>query len=133
MLANRAMRAYVDGHYEAAQSLAVVVAERIITEHVVGGSSRGSYDKAVQIAEFDGSIMLAELRRAIAIAPIVRFYTEWYPWSGQPPPQQLSRHASVHRADLHQYSRPNSLLAVMLVVSLLREVTAWNRSSSGEA
>jgi len=124
-LTHRIIDAFTAELYEPAQALAVVVAERLITDHVAGGLERGSYHKAKQEAEFRSSIMLAELRRAAAMAPIVRFYTEWYPSSGIPPPAELSRHVSVHHPNLQQYSQTNALLAVMLVVSLLREFTEW--------
>jgi hypothetical protein len=129
-LTHRVIDAYAARLYEPAQALAVVVTERLITDHVAGGLEHGSYVKAKQEAEFRDSIMLAELRRAAAIAPIVRFYAEWFPSSGQPPPSELSRHVSVHLPNLEQYSRVNALLAVMLVVSLLREFTEWRVTGS---
>jgi hypothetical protein len=129
-LARRAIEAYVVGLYEPAQALAVLVAEAIITDNVAGGPGPGSYRRAIEIAKFHGSIMLAELRRAAAIAPIDRFYTEWYAASGIPPPAELSRHVSVHHPTLQQYSRSNALLAVMLLVSLLREFTEWEDAST---
>lgn len=132
-LAKRAVAAYGSGLFEPGQALAVVIAENIITDHVAGGPGRGSYEKAKRVAEFSGSIMLAELRRAAAIAPIVRFYTEWYKSSGQPPPSELSRHVSIHEPNLQQYTRSNAVLAMMLAVSLLREVTHWEAISSGSA
>jgi hypothetical protein len=132
-LAQRAMDAYTARLYEPSQALAVVIAETIITQYVAGGPGHGVYKKATQIAKFRGSIMLSELRRAAAIAPIERFYTEWYAASGNPPPPELSRHVSVHHPSLQQYSRSNALLAVMLLVSLLREVTEWEATSADSA
>lgn len=131
-LANRALTAYAKGIHEAGQALAVVIAERVISDHLGGGPGPGSYARAKEHARFNVHMMLAELRRAAALAPIVRFYTEWYPSSGDPAPADLSRHVSVHHPSLQQYSRPNALLALMLVVSLLREVTEWKSGSSSE-
>ena len=68
-----------------------------------------------------GAAAITELRRAIALAPIERFYTEWYPSSGRPAPAELSRHVTIHQATLDHFSRSNALLAVMLMTSLLRE------------
>jgi hypothetical protein len=132
-LTQRVLDAYTAGLYEPAQALAIILAERIITNHVAGGPGRGSYDRAKKEAEFRGSMMLAELRRGAAIAPVVRFYAEWYPSSGQPPPSELSRHVSVHHPNLQQYSRSNALLALMLLVSLLREVAEWMAPESDTA
>ncbi len=132
-MAKRALDACGAGHYEAGQALAVVVAERIITDHLAGGPGRGSYERAKEEAEFSGDIMLAELRRTVAVAPVVRFYARWFPWDGEPPPPELSRHVSVHHADSQQYSRSNALLALMLLVSLLREFSEWKSVDSDSA
>jgi hypothetical protein len=129
-MAKRALDAFGDGHYQAGQALAVVVAERIITDHLADGPGPGSYDRAKREAEFRGDIMLAELRRTVAVAPIVRFYARWFPWDDDPPPPELSRHVSVHHADSQQYSPSNALLALMLLVSLLREFTEWTSADS---
>jgi hypothetical protein len=130
-LARCVIDAYKDDHQAAAQSLAVSVTERLITDHVVGAPARDSYKKAKELATFRGEIRLSQVRRAIAIAPIVRFYAEWYPWSGKPEPAELSRHVSVHHASPRQYSPENSLLAVMLLVSLLREFSEWMVAGRG--
>lgn len=125
MLAKQALAAYSAGLDGPAQALAVVIAEDLITDPLAGGSQRGAYERAKREAEFRGSIMLTELQHAAAIAPIVRFYTEWLPSIGSPARLDLSRHVSVHHPTLQQYTRSNALLAVMLIVSLLREITEW--------
>src|SRR5207244_11126635 len=106
--------------HPAAQASAVRIAADLSTDVVAP-----SYTKAARVAAFRGDMSLRELRRAIAIAPLPRFYTEWYPASGTPPPTALSRHATVHNPSLQQFSEENALLALMLVVSLLREITEW--------
>jgi hypothetical protein len=121
MLAAKVVRAYAAGHREAAQTLAVVVSESLITEFVAGGAPKGAYRIAKDQARMKGAAAIRELRRGIALAPIERFYTEWYPSSGQPAPAGLSRHVTIHQATLDHFSRSNALLAVMLMTSLLRE------------
>ena len=131
-LARSVLAAANNGLYEPAQALAVVLAEALITDYVTTGPTAKSYAKASEIAAFTDEVVLAELRRAISIAPVPSFYTKWYPRSGTPAPIELSRHASVHNPSLQQYSMENSLLAMLLLVSLLRqfsEEAAWERST----
>jgi hypothetical protein len=122
-LAERVITAVKDGHNETAQALAVVLAEALITQYVVAGPTAGSYKKAAQIARFSDDVDLSQLRWAFTIAPIPRFYTEWFPERGTPSPTELSRHASVHHPSLNQYTTENGLLSLLLLVSLLRGVT----------
>ena len=66
------------------------------------------------------STRVSELRLRLALAPTGQFYTSWYPSSGTPQPDSLSRHVSVHQADPSHYTRANATVAVMLVASVLR-------------
>jgi hypothetical protein len=122
-LAKSALAAAKAGHYEAAQALSVVLTESLITQQIVNGPSTGSYKKAVEITTFTRDIDLDQVRRAMTIAPIPCFYKQWFPGGGDPPPAELSRHASVHNPNLNQYSPENGMLSLLLVVSLLRELT----------
>jgi hypothetical protein len=125
-LASRALDAYGAGFREPAQALSVVIAEAVTTEFVAGSPARNVYAKAVaEIPDADAATIFFELRKLVAMTPIRRFYAEWYPSVGQPPPQELSRHATAHHATREHYRHENSLMALMLVVSLLREVQEW--------
>jgi hypothetical protein len=115
-LAIRAVEALVAGHFESAQALAVVVTETAVA-NVLGGS----YDNVRKQVSFDPvKTKVSELRLRLALAPIGQFYTSWYPDSGTPQPESLSRHVSVHQADPAHYTQGNATAAAMLVASVLR-------------
>lgn len=115
-LATKAVRALRDGHHEAAQALAVVV-----TETAVAQALGGDYKKVKKQVLFDPDLVpFTHLRLRAALAPIAPFYTAWFASSGEPRPEALSRHVSVHQADGEHYTTGNALVAVMLASSVLR-------------
>lgn len=115
-LASKAVEALAGDHFEAAQALAVVV-----TETAVAQSISGKYEVVKKQVLFDPQLVpYGLLRLNAALAPIGRFYTIWWAGSGDPKPQELSRHVSVHHADAGHYTEANAVIAVMLVTSVLR-------------
>lgn len=115
-LAKKAVQALRDGHHEAAQALAVVV-----TETAVAQALGGDYKKVKKQVLFDPDLVpFTQLRVRAALAPIAPFYTAWFARSGEPRPETLSRHVSVHQADGEHYTTGNALVAVMLASSVLR-------------
>ncbi|GAB2858758.1 hypothetical protein GCM10022221_67840 [Actinocorallia aurea] len=65
----------------------------------------------------------SQFRTATAVSPAVQALAEYWPDKGDPVPAVFSRHATAH--DVHnpvQVNAGNALIAVMLVVSLLREI-----------
>ena len=60
------------------------------------------------------------LRVAIVLGGIWGSYGEFWPSNGDVIPREFSRHGSAHGVSRRQYSRINSLLALMHVVSLLK-------------
>jgi len=121
-LARAAVLAWAAGHGETAQSLAVTVTEAVITRHFADGLHYDQIRKLVKIDldDTEDDIDLSELRFAVAIAPIATFYTPWWPSSGKPPPEALSRHVTVHQADIAHYTPDNILVALLLQTSVLR-------------
>lgn len=121
-LAGRAVEAFEQGHHEAAQALAVAVAESAATRHL------GSYSVVRDLTDVDwDDVELHELRMMTALAPMRLFYTPWYP--GDPPLPALSRHVSVHQAEPDHYTRGNALVAVLLVTSVLRALQEFFESA----
>lgn len=115
-LARKAVDALADGHDEAAQALAVVV-----TETAVARGISGRYEEAKKQVLFDPeTVPLVRLRLRAALAPIGHFYTTWYPNSGAPAPEALSRHVTVHQADQSHYTPGNAIVAALLATSVLR-------------
>lgn len=64
------------------------------------------------------------LRRAL-LAPIPKFFTPYFPDKGHPLPDTVSRHAVAHQPTVEHMSVSNSLMSIMLGVSLLREQQSW--------
>ncbi|MBC9005073.1 hypothetical protein H9X94_24320 [Micromonospora aurantiaca] len=118
-LANKVIDAFENGHAEAAQALAVVV-----TETVVSRTIDKSYKKVRDLVKVEDpdDLAMGELRIKAALAPIGPFYVSWYPSMGSPAPTELSRHVTVHQADFEHYTSGNAIIAVMLVTSVLRAV-----------
>jgi len=115
-LVARVVDAFAAGHVESAQALAVVV-----TETVVARTLDKDYKKVQKLVQFDPhAVSLGEVRVKAALAPIGPFYTAWWPSSGDPAPTALSRHVTVHQADVEHYTPGNAIVAVMLATSVLR-------------
>ncbi|WP_020525169.1 hypothetical protein [Catelliglobosispora koreensis] len=116
-LAAKAVTAFAAGHVEAAQVLAVVVTETAVTKVFPDHS----YKRVRKTVKFEKEQMtIGALRMAAALAAIAPFYTSWYPRSKTPPPEELSRHVTVHFADQEHYTLQNAVVAVLLVTSILR-------------
>ncbi len=120
--AREAVDALEAGLSGAAQTLAVAVAESLLTEHVAQGRKyqRLADDVAVDTA----NISVQDVRSTFALLPVARFYAPWRPGSGTPPPEALSRHVTVHHARADHLTKENALIAVMLLASLLRDLDA---------
>lgn len=129
-LAQDALRAWAGGHPAAAQALAVAVIETAVTRLYAQGRKYEKVAAAVKIDLDDDAI--ATIRVVAALAPIARFYTPWWPNFPTPPPEALSRHVSVHRADVTHYTRANALIAVLLMVSVLRALQEDQEAADAE-
>jgi len=117
-----AISALESGLAAAAQTLAVAVTEAVLTAHVANGRT---YKKLADDVDVDvEELSIAELRGAVALLPVIRFYTTWWSSSGTPPPAELSRHVTVHLAPASHLTADNALVAVMLLTSILRDLDA---------
>jgi hypothetical protein len=121
-LARKALATYAEGQGEAAQALSV-----LITETAVSGAFDGAkYAEIVAAVEIDmDKISLTTTRLMGALAPVGRFYTSWWAHSGTPAPEELSRHVTVHHADISHFTDANALIAVMLMASILRQLSEY--------
>ncbi|MFC0028012.1 hypothetical protein ACFFMM_00540 [Micromonospora chaiyaphumensis] len=116
-LVAKAIDAFGAGHQEAAQALAVVATETVVARAL------GGYKAVKQQVSFDPErVTISQLRLRAALAPIGVFYTTWYPSSGTPAPTELSRHVTVHQADLKHYTPGNAVVAVLLAASVIRAI-----------
>ncbi|WP_141786844.1 hypothetical protein [Oryzihumus leptocrescens] len=116
-LATAALDAFANGHLEAAQALAVAVTDTIVIHR--HGRGYGRIARDVVVADID-DLRMAEFRVRLAMAPVARFFTDYWPNRGKEPPTALSRHVTVHFAHIDHYSRENALIAVLLMTSILR-------------
>jgi hypothetical protein len=121
-LARAALTAWNAGHGEAAQGLAVAVTEALVSRYF--DPKRRGYKRTGKAAfldlEADDGISISEIRLAVALAPISSFYTEWYSDRGDPMRHALSRHVTVHSADIGHYTPDSVLIAIFLQTSVLR-------------
>ncbi len=117
-----AVEAVLAGFPQAAQALAVAVSESLLTEYIANGRSYGAL--ATDVAVDTEELTIADVRSTFALLPVHRFYTPWRPNTGVPAPGELSRHVTVHHARADHLTTENSLIAIMLLSSLLRDLHA---------
>lgn len=127
-LVRRAVDAFEAGHPEAAQALAVVVTETVVSRTIevdrkYARNHGGTYAVTAEQVLFDPHFVpFTRLRQRAALAPIAVFYTEWWPGMGTPAPDKLSRQVTVHHAQLDHYTSGNATIAILLATSVLRGV-----------
>ncbi len=148
-LVGRALEALRAGHHEAAMALAVAVTESLAFwvaeiratlfdsrdepdahDAQLGGrgNPRSRYRLAEELLEqmdSDERERRFDVMRRALLAPIPRFFTKFHPDEGDPVPETVSRHATVHRPTVEHLSPANALLSVMLCTSYLREQQQW--------
>jgi hypothetical protein len=114
--ARNAVAALRGGHPEAAQALAANLLESLARQHF--NADRiviAKAHKKGQRFEIDDYT----IRFAFAIAPVWAAYSTFWPSKGDPVPRTFTRHATAHAVSTAQYSRTNTVIALMLVTSLL--------------
>ena len=143
VLVGRAIYAFKAGHHEAAMALAVAVGEplalwasqerlRIFDSE----AEKLAWEKQHKVGKYDlARIELAavgtgqqrkrvEVLRHALIAPIPKFFTPFHARPGEVIPDTVSRHVTVHRPTVAHLTHDNALLAIMLCISILREMQA---------
>lgn len=142
-LAGEALQALKAGHHAAAMALAVAVAEGpalwASERRVESFRTQQEEDKYKESLKFKYELAKEELEslksgdhrsrlnvmRLALLAPIPKFFTRYHADSGDPIPETVSRHATVHQPTVTHLSRENALLSVMLCASLLCEQQSW--------
>ena len=127
-LASEALAAFAGGFHHAAQALAVNVLDHAVVPHI--GKHKDVPTK-VKIDVLDEGVGL--LRLSASLAPLGRAWAPWTPSLGGLVPQDLSRHVTVHGGDPAHYTEQNSLLAQMLMTSVLRGLADWEDRDGREA
>ncbi|MEU3181347.1 hypothetical protein [Streptomyces albidoflavus] len=115
----RAMAAWSDGHREAAACLAVAGVEQMLHNltHVPRG--RGAHKSLQKAGTKKPNDYLP--KHQYVLAPLNAFYTPYDPGKGDAVPTALSRHAVVHHLPLSHLSPGHCIIAVMLLISIIRE------------
>ena len=127
-LGMQALDAFNAGLDAPAQSLAVVVTDTVVRKTFSDKPSDLHKNALVDLDD----VPYQKLRLLTAMAPVSRFYTRWFPTDPTPPPAHLSRHVSVHVADGVHYTEENAILAVMLMASLLRQLSDFHGEEDAE-
>lgn len=115
----KAMAAWSDGHREAAACLAVAGVEQMLHNltHVPRG--RGAHKRLQKAGTKKPNDYLP--KHQYVLAPLNAFYTPYDPGKGDAVPTTLSRHAVVHHLPLSHLSPGHCIIAVMLLISIIRE------------
>ncbi|MFE7854389.1 hypothetical protein [Streptomyces sp. NPDC057403] len=115
----KAMAAWADGHREAAACLAVAGVEQMLHNLTQVPRGKGAHGRLKKAGEKAPNDYLP--RHQYVLAPLNAFYTPYDPAKGHAVPTTLSRHAVVHHLPLSHLSPGHCIVAVMLLVSIIRE------------
>ncbi|MGW9046653.1 hypothetical protein ACWGQL_29420 [Streptomyces lydicus] len=115
----KAIAAWTDGHREAAACLAVAGVEQMLHNLTHIPRDRGGHEKLHKAGGKKPHPWLP--KHQYVLAPLNAFYTPYYPHRNDPIPETLSRHAVVHHLPLSHLSQGHCIVAVMLLVSIIRE------------
>jgi hypothetical protein len=115
----KAITAWADGHREAAACLAVAGVEQMLHNLTQVPRGRGAHGKLQKAGEKEPNSYLP--KHQYVLAPLNAFYTPYDPAKGDAVPETLSRHAVVHHLPLSHLSAGHCAIAVMLLVSIIRE------------
>ncbi|WP_228183942.1 hypothetical protein [Streptomyces anulatus] len=115
----KAMAAWSDGHREAAACLAVAGVEQMLHNLTRVPRGQGAHGRLQKAGKKKPNDFLP--KHQYALAPLSAFYTPYDPGKGDAVPTTLSRHAVVHHLPLSHLSSGHCIIAVMLLVSIIRE------------
>jgi hypothetical protein len=114
--ASKAIRAFREGHPEAAQALATNLMDTLLRNYFMADfraiTNNRANGKRIDLSDYT-------VRVAFVIGPIWAAYREFWSSQGDPVPRDFARHASAHAVSRAQYTQTNAMLAIMLVTSLL--------------
>lgn len=114
------------GRHQGAQALAASVWDTVCrgvwrAEPHLNGGKRWNYKEVdARLPDIDDDDTVIEFRQAYLFAPFVNACDSF--WDNDPVPTTFNRHANVHAAGPTQYTVANALTALMLAVSLVREL-----------
>ncbi|ONF72342.1 hypothetical protein [Amycolatopsis keratiniphila] len=105
------------GQFGPAQALATLIFDTTLRATVLPPTKHGYYAK-VKDKINDMSFLTA---LAVTYWPVLAALDQFNGQTDEPTPSRFNRHATVHQADLIQFTEVNALIVVMLATSMLRE------------
>jgi hypothetical protein len=121
-------------HLVAAQALAASVFDTILRRNIKPQSVAGYYLKAKkEIADRHENASLAQLRWGVVHVPAIVALTKFDAPNGDPVPTIFNRHASAHAVGPEQYTEANTVIALALATSLVREAHQQIEDAAGAA
>jgi hypothetical protein len=105
-----------DGHYEAAQALAANLVDTL-GRSFVRAQAVGYNSSLVTAKNQRSKLSKLALRALLVLGPLGVGHADYHP--GDAVPRAFSRHATAHGVSPRQYTRVNSLIALMNATSLL--------------
>lgn len=120
--ARRVLAAWDDGHLLAAGCLALAAAEDIM--FLVARVERTRYKMYDELKKAAGMEPHPQWwpQDQVVLTPIEPLFSQYFPERDDPLPQNLSRHAVMHRLPLEHMNDGHCIIAIMLMVSLLAEL-----------
>jgi hypothetical protein len=120
-MAAKVLAAWGDGHPEAAACMGLLAVEELA--HQVSRVDRGKKHQGLKRAA-EAVVTNDDWfpQGQTALSPLFPLYTQYHPHKGDQVPEQLSRHALVHSISLGHLSEGHAVVAIMLMISLLREM-----------
>ncbi|MBT3078445.1 MULTISPECIES: hypothetical protein [Streptomyces] len=113
--------AWGDGHPETAACMALLAVEELA--HQVSRVDRSKKHKGLQdVAEAVVSNDDWFPQGQTVLSPLFPLYAQYWAHKGHEVPERLSRHALVHSISLGHLSKGHAIVAIMLMISLLREL-----------
>ncbi|KXX61075.1 hypothetical protein AZG88_34830 [Rhodococcus sp. LB1] len=122
ILVRQAVNAFIDGHHEAAQALAVVVCDSYLKTHFDGLGYTKMREK-LTLDQSDDAALWTVFRYDMPMATAVRFLVDWKSHK-HPVPSNFSRHVTIHGASTAQLNSLHATLAIMLAATMTRALDA---------
>ncbi|MBH0242563.1 MULTISPECIES: hypothetical protein [Streptomyces] len=120
-MAAKVVAAWGDGHPETAACMALLAVEELA--HQVSRVDRSKKHKGLQdVAKAVVSNDDWFPQGQTVLSPLFPLYAQYWAHKGHEVPEQLSRHALVHSISLGHLSKGHAIVAIMLMISLLREL-----------
>ncbi|MGX5397215.1 hypothetical protein ACWLMY_35850 [Streptomyces anulatus] len=122
-------RAIENGMFSSAQALAANVWDTLMRGKAFANPdlltskstwSYGHIKRNVPSVEAEEDATIGEFRRAAIFLPLPKTLEDF--WNPQPVPPSFNRHATAHATGSVQYTTSNAMTALMLAVSVLREI-----------